>query len=73
MADSIYFLVVSQNTLLEFKEVTNVKEQVVAGTMYYITLLASDGGKVKVYEAKVWVKPWTNFKQVEEFKPVGDA
>ncbi|KAL2540964.1 Peptidase family M48 family protein [Abeliophyllum distichum] len=41
----------------------NVKEQVVAGTMYHITLEASDGGKNKVYEAKVWV----NFKEVQEF------
>ncbi|KAK4492321.1 hypothetical protein RD792_003124 [Penstemon davidsonii] len=62
-----------QNALLEFKKVTNVKEQVVAGTMYYITLEAADGGKNKVYEAKVWVKPWMNFKEVQEFKLVGDA
>ncbi|KAI3461192.1 hypothetical protein Pfo_017855 [Paulownia fortunei] len=62
-----------QNTLLEFKKVTNVKEQVVAGTIYYITLVAAEGGKNKVYEAKVWVKPWLNFKEVQEFKLVGDA
>ncbi|KAG8371055.1 hypothetical protein BUALT_Bualt13G0047100 [Buddleja alternifolia] len=52
-----------QNALLEFKKVTNVKEQVVAGTMYYITIEVADGGKKKVYEAKVWVKPWMNFKK----------
>ncbi|XP_057782172.1 cysteine proteinase inhibitor-like isoform X3 [Salvia miltiorrhiza] len=40
-----------ENTLLEFKKVIDVKEQVVAGTMYYITLVAADGGKDKVYEA----------------------
>ncbi|KAK6153188.1 hypothetical protein DH2020_012827 [Rehmannia glutinosa] len=62
-----------QNALLELKKVTNVKEQVVAGTMYYITLEAADGGQKKVYEAKVWVKPWMNFKEVQEFKLVGDA
>lgn len=62
-----------QNALLEFKKVTNVKEQVVAGTMYYITLVAADEGKNKVYEAKVWVKPWMNFKEVQEFKLVDDA
>ncbi|CAA2992191.1 cysteine proteinase inhibitor-like [Olea europaea var. sylvestris] len=62
-----------QNALLEFKKVANVKQQVVAGTMYHITLEASDGGKNKVYEAKVWVKPWMNFKEVQEFKHVGDA
>lgn len=26
-----------------------------------------------VYEAKVWVKEWMNFKEVDEFKLVGDA
>ncbi|KAL0435268.1 UNVERIFIED_CONTAM: Cysteine proteinase inhibitor [Sesamum radiatum] len=62
-----------QNGLFELKKVTNVKEQVVAGTMYYITLEAAEGGQKKVYEAKVWVKPWMNFKEVQEFKLVGDA
>uniref|UniRef100_A0A3Q7E9D3 Cysteine proteinase inhibitor n=1 Tax=Solanum lycopersicum TaxID=4081 RepID=A0A3Q7E9D3_SOLLC len=61
------------NALLEFGKVVNVKEQVVAGTMYYITLEATEGGKKKAYEAKVWVKPWQNFKQVEDFKLIGDA
>lgn len=51
----------------------NVKQQVVAGTIYYITLEAIEGGKKKVYEAKIWVKPWENFKEVQEFKLVGDA
>lgn len=45
-----------------------VKEQVVAGKLYYLTLEAIDVGHKKWYEAKVWVKPWTNFKQLEEFK-----
>ncbi|KAL0459073.1 UNVERIFIED_CONTAM: Cysteine proteinase inhibitor [Sesamum latifolium] len=62
-----------QNGCLELKKVTNVKEQVVAGTMYYITLEAAEGGQKKVYEAKVWVKPWMNFKEVQEFKLVADA
>ncbi|KAL2926617.1 Cysteine proteinase inhibitor [Bienertia sinuspersici] len=62
-----------ENALLEFQRVVNTKEQVVAGTIYYITLEATDGGKKKVYEAKVWVKPWMNFKEVQEFKVVGDA
>lgn len=44
------------------------KEQVVAGKLYHLTLEAIDGGKKKVYEAKVWVKPWMNFKQLQEFK-----
>ncbi|CAN4092541.1 unnamed protein product [Withania somnifera] len=62
-----------ENALLEFGKVVNVKEQVVAGNMYYITLEATEGGKKKTYEAKVWVKPWENFKQVEDFKLIGDA
>jgi len=31
-----------------------------------------DAGKKATYEAKVWVKPWMNFKQLEEFKRVMD-
>ena len=48
------------------------RQQVVAGSMYYITLEATDGGKKSKYEAKIWVKPWMNFKELQEFKPVGD-
>lgn len=44
------------------------KEQVVAGKLYHLTLEVIDAGKKKIYEAKVWVKPWMNFKQLEEFK-----
>lgn len=62
-----------QNALLQFDRVVNTKEQVVSGTMYYITLEATDGNTKKIYEAKVWVKPWNNFKEVQEFKYVGDA
>nr|AUS89393.1 cystatin A [Sesuvium portulacastrum] len=62
-----------ENALLEFQRVVSTKEQVVAGTVYVITLEAIDGGQKKVYEAKVWVKPWMNFKEVQEFKYVGDA
>ncbi|KAK9673550.1 hypothetical protein RND81_12G174800 [Saponaria officinalis] len=62
-----------ENALLEFQRVVNTKEQVVAGTIYYITIEATDAGVKKIYEAKVWVKPWMNFKEVQEFKYVGDA
>ena len=51
----------------------NTKQQVVSGMMYYITFEVTDGGHRKVYEAKVWEKPWMNFKEVQEFKLVGDA
>nr|AAC69278.1 cysteine proteinase inhibitor [Dianthus caryophyllus] len=62
-----------ENALLEFPRVVNTKEQVVAGTIYYITLEATDGGVKKLYEANVWVKPGVNFKEVQVFKYVGDA
>lgn len=62
-----------QNALLEFGRVLNTKQQVVQGMMYYITLEATDGGEKKTYEAKIWVKPWENFKEVQEFKPVDAA
>ncbi|KAA8517372.1 hypothetical protein F0562_017665 [Nyssa sinensis] len=53
-----------ENALLEFARVVKAKEQVVAGKIYHLTLEAIDGGKRKVFEAKVWVKPWMNFKQL---------
>ncbi|KAJ8770426.1 hypothetical protein K2173_015040 [Erythroxylum novogranatense] len=57
-----------QNALLEFVRVLKAQEQVVAGKLYHLTLEAVDAGKKVVYEAKVWVKPWMNFKQLQEFK-----
>ncbi|XP_028803930.1 cysteine proteinase inhibitor-like [Neltuma alba] len=62
-----------ENALLEFGRVINTKKQVVAGTLYHITLEATDGGKKNVYEAKVLEKPWLNSKEVQDFKLVGDA
>ncbi|XP_047333422.1 cysteine proteinase inhibitor A-like [Impatiens glandulifera] len=62
------------NAKLELVNILKVKEQVVAGSMYYITLEATDamggGGEKKAYETKVWVKEWMDFKQVIEFKLV---
>ena len=49
-----------QNGLLEFGKVLSAKHQVVAGSMHYITLEATDGGKKKVFETKIWEKPWMN-------------
>ncbi|XP_068661878.1 cysteine proteinase inhibitor 6-like [Aristolochia californica] len=62
-----------ENALLEFARVVKAKEQVVAGTLHHLTLEVIDAGKKKLYEAKVWVKPWMDFKQLQEFKPVGDS
>jgi cystatin-C len=47
-----------------------VKRQIVSGIVYYIKIKASEAGAKKLYEAKVWEKPWENFKQLVEFKPV---
>ncbi|KAK9664464.1 hypothetical protein RND81_14G043700 [Saponaria officinalis] len=60
------------NSLLKFGRVIKAKEQVVAGKIYHLTLEAVDAGKKTIYEAKVWVKPWMNFKKLEEFKRLMD-
>ena len=57
------------NTLLEFEKVVKVKQQVVAGVMYYFTIEVKEGDAKKLYEAKVWEKQWMNFKELQEFKP----
>ncbi|CAN6448407.1 unnamed protein product [Victoria cruziana] len=62
-----------ENALLQFSKVVKAKEQVVAGTLYDLTIEAEDGGQNHLYEAKVWVKPWMNFKELQEFKPVSDS
>nr|CAD1829143.1 unnamed protein product [Ananas comosus var. bracteatus] len=59
--------------LLEFGRVVKAKEQVVAGTLHHLTVEAIDAGKKKLYEAKVWVKPWLNFKELQEFRHAGDS
>ncbi|GMN47106.1 hypothetical protein TIFTF001_016292 [Ficus carica] len=59
-----------ENTLLQFVGVVKAKEQVVAGTMYYLTLEVLDGDEKKLYEAKIWEKLWMDFKEVQEFKPL---
>ncbi|KAL6616239.1 hypothetical protein ACP70R_038509 [Stipagrostis hirtigluma subsp. patula] len=58
------------NALLQFQNVVKVRQQVVAGTMYYLTIEVKDGEEKKLYEAKVWEKPWENFKELQDFKPV---
>uniref|UniRef100_A0A0D9UZH6 Cysteine proteinase inhibitor n=1 Tax=Leersia perrieri TaxID=77586 RepID=A0A0D9UZH6_9ORYZ len=62
-----------ENALLEFVRVVEAKEQVVAGTLHHLTLEALEAGRKKVYEAKVWVKPWLDFKELQEFRHAGDA
>ena len=38
--------------------------------MYYLTIEVEDDNHPKLYKAKAWVKPWENFKCLEEFKPM---
>ncbi|KAL0911535.1 hypothetical protein M5K25_019683 [Dendrobium thyrsiflorum] len=62
-----------ENALLEFARVVKAKEQTVAGTLHHLTLEAIDAGIKKLYEAKVWTKPWLNHKELQEFKHTGDG
>ncbi|XXG41314.1 hypothetical protein AAC387_Pa01g1800 [Persea americana] len=62
-----------QNALLEFARLVKAEEQVVAGTLHHLTVEVIDAGKKKLYEAKVWVKPWMDFKELQEFKHAGDC
>ncbi|KAG6472099.1 cysteine proteinase inhibitor-like isoform X2 [Zingiber officinale] len=62
-----------ENALLEFARVIKAREQVVAGTLHHLTVEVIDAGKKKIYEAKVWVKPWLNFKELQEFSHAGDS
>ncbi|XP_006288436.2 cysteine proteinase inhibitor 7 [Capsella rubella] len=59
-----------ENAVLELARVLKATEQVVAGKLYHLTLEVIEAGEKKMYEAKVWVKPWMNFKQLQEFKNV---
>ncbi|NP_001310673.1 cysteine proteinase inhibitor 12 [Ricinus communis] len=62
-----------ENAMVEFGRVLKAKEQVVAGTLHHLTIEAIEAGKKKIYEAKVWVKPWLNFKELQEFKHATDV
>ncbi|BBN17046.1 hypothetical protein MPTK1_7g11520 [Marchantia polymorpha subsp. ruderalis] len=54
---------------LSFKNVVSAKKQVVSGTMYHMVIEAHGDDSVKMYDAKVWHKPWENHKSLEHFKP----
>ncbi|TVU40597.1 hypothetical protein EJB05_14064, partial [Eragrostis curvula] len=62
-----------QNALLEFVRVVEAKEQVVAGTLHHLTLEAIEAGTKKLYEAKVWVKLWLDYKELQDFQHKGEA
>lgn len=56
--------------MIEFGRLVKAEEQVVAGTLHHLTVEAIEAGQKKIYKAKVWVKPWLNFKELQEFKHV---
>ncbi|KAF8095205.1 hypothetical protein N665_0339s0074 [Sinapis alba] len=73
--DEIAFFAVQEhnrreNGVLEPGRVLKATEQVVSGKLYSLTLEVKEAGEKKIYKAKVWVKPWMNFKQLQEFKSV---
>ncbi|XP_026398370.1 cysteine proteinase inhibitor 12-like [Papaver somniferum] len=57
-----------ENAVLEFVRIGKAKEQVVSGAVHHLTLEVIEAGKKKFKEAKVWVKPWMDFKELQEFK-----
>ncbi|XP_066362333.1 cysteine proteinase inhibitor 3-like [Miscanthus floridulus] len=63
----------NQGAALEFTRVLKSKRQVVTGTLHDLILEAADAGKKSLYRAKVWVKPWEDFKSVVEFRLAGDS
>ncbi|GLJ49467.1 hypothetical protein SUGI_1048050 [Cryptomeria japonica] len=65
----------NEKGLLSFGRVVKAEQQVVAGTMYHLTIEAKQDGdsSPKLYEAKVWVKPWENFKKLQDFKPISSS
>ncbi|XP_024392352.1 cysteine proteinase inhibitor A [Physcomitrium patens] len=60
-----------QNSIavITFSKVLSAKEQVVQGKMYYFTIEVMENGVPKNYDAKVWVKPWEGYKELESFLP----
>ncbi|KAL5232239.1 hypothetical protein ABZP36_031015 [Zizania latifolia] len=63
----------NQGAALEFARLVNAKRQVVTGTLHDLTLEVVDSGKKSLYSAKVWVKPWLDFKSVVEFRHIRDS
>ncbi|KAI3495537.1 hypothetical protein L1887_37879 [Cichorium endivia] len=62
-----------ENKMLELARVVKVQEQVVAGTLHHLTLEVVDAGEKHLYHAKIWVKPWMNFKELQEFAHVSES
>ncbi|KAI3717249.1 hypothetical protein L1987_68743 [Smallanthus sonchifolius] len=61
-----------ENAMLKLARVVKVQEQVVAGTLHHLTLEIDDAGNKKIYKATVWVKPWMDFKELQEFTHISE-
>ncbi|GKC80534.1 cystatin B [Tanacetum coccineum] len=59
-----------QNKILKLARVVKAQEQVVAGTLHHLTLEVDDAEDKKIYLAKIWVKPWENFKEMQDFNHI---
>ncbi|XP_076934983.1 cysteine proteinase inhibitor 12-like [Bidens hawaiensis] len=53
--------------MLKLTRVVDMHDRLVAGIMHNLTLEIDDAGNKKIYQAKVWVKPWMDFKELREF------
>ncbi|XP_047306300.1 uncharacterized protein LOC124909691 [Impatiens glandulifera] len=49
------------------------KKSCIRHCLHHLTIEAIDGGNKKLYDTKIWVKPWMNFKEVQEFKHAGSG
>ncbi len=67
---AVYEYNMQQNVGISFSKVVKAQEQLVSGLIYYLTIETNDGVNTRLYAAKIWVKPWQKFKQLQEFKPV---
>ncbi|PIN16344.1 hypothetical protein CDL12_11007 [Handroanthus impetiginosus] len=62
---------VSAAKLLVFSEVVEAETQVVSGIKYYLKISAATrrGGRAKIFDAVVVVKPWMHSKELLNFTP----
>ncbi|MBH1939193.1 hypothetical protein I5Q34_33885 [Streptomyces sp. AV19] len=54
---------------VRLSHVVRARSQLVAGTMYSLTLMTTGPVGPALYEARIWVKPWERFRKLEVFKP----
>lgn len=55
---------------LKFKKLTECESQVVAGMNYNLTLSATEGSVLKIYETVVWERLWLYIQNLTSFAPL---